>query len=824
MLAHVEFWILEAAFRSLLMAVAVWAGIRLMRVEAVLAQKVAWVLVLVAAGTMPLVMRTPWLSLDKALRIPIRSVSVDNARTAAPPASAAFTSPAAVELRTSEPSVEAALPYLRYRASANFARLSKTVRPASSSTSRNLEIRTQIAGPADVSIVSLTSQHAVSRPAIKLAAPSHIRAIGTAAATPSGAKKDAAASSIENSTALRPTNRLTSWLTSWFANGFGTWSKNWPAVWIRIKPILAMLYLAVGGILLLRMLAGLSIAFRIWRRSRPADVSARALAALGISSLRARVSPDLSTPVTIGSTVILPADYADWDAAKLRIVLAHEHSHVRQGDFYLQSLAAFHLAIFWFSPLGWWLQRKLSELGEALSDRAGLEQAKDPASYAQVLLEFAAMPRTSPFAGALTGVAMARSNNLSSRIERILNARRFRLAFLGGRYHAVLAATLVPAALVAVIACIRIVPAVEAAQNPTGSGQLTGVVAPAPFAKQVPGPLAGTASVSGTVLGQVSGQVSGDVSGEVTGQVSGQVEGQVTSIDNGQVAPPVPESTPALAPVAPEPPSVSVAPMQAPEATPAPQAGPGAAPLPPTPPRAARPPRPARPAHPGLAYAYSDDDDSFAIVRGDNSTVNINGHSGEELEKAREKYHGNFIWFEHDGKSYVITDPEIMAQSEAMFKGDPELNRRMSVLDEKEKELNKKMELLQPEMDHARLPGPEFEAQMAKLQAQLAYLQSDKFKKLTDQMNKEFSEEKLGELQEKIGDIQGQIGEIYGKIGERQGEIGEKQGELGEQMGRLGEEMGRIGEQQGRMAEEAARRLRPLLDQAIKDGKAQPVQ
>ena len=41
--------ILEAAFRSMLMALAVWACIRLLRVQAVLAQKVAWALVLVAA-------------------------------------------------------------------------------------------------------------------------------------------------------------------------------------------------------------------------------------------------------------------------------------------------------------------------------------------------------------------------------------------------------------------------------------------------------------------------------------------------------------------------------------------------------------------------------------------------------------------------------------------------------------------------------------------------------------------------------------------------------------------------------------------------------
>ena len=80
---------------------------------------------------------------------------------------------------------------------------------------------------------------------------------------------------------------------------------------------------------------------------------------------------------------MLPDDYDEWDTEKLRIVLAHERSHVRQGDFYLQALAGLYAAIFWFSPLGWWLKRKLSDLSEAISDHAGLEEAAGHASYAQ---------------------------------------------------------------------------------------------------------------------------------------------------------------------------------------------------------------------------------------------------------------------------------------------------------------------------------------------------------------------------------------------------------------------------------------------------------
>ena len=93
--------------------------------------------------------------------------------------------------------------------------------------------------------------------------------------------------------------------------------------------------------------------------------------------------------MTIGSSVLLPSSYTSWDGATLRIVLSHERAHVRQKDFYVHALAGLHCALFWFNPFSWWLQRQLSELGEALSDCAAVEQAESRASYAEILLAFA---------------------------------------------------------------------------------------------------------------------------------------------------------------------------------------------------------------------------------------------------------------------------------------------------------------------------------------------------------------------------------------------------------------------------------------------------
>ncbi|MGA7108225.1 MAG: DUF4097 family beta strand repeat-containing protein [Terracidiphilus sp.] len=213
-------------------------------------------------------------------------------------------------------------------------------------------------------------------------------------------------------------------------------------------PRLALvLYLGIAALLVFRLLLGLVTTLRLW-------VTAAAIPGEAVSRfpvrLRVRVSSRVFSPVTIGSAILLPADYESWDTEKLRIVLAHERSHIRQGDFYLQLLAGLYAALVWMSPLGWWLKRELADLGEAISDRAGIEAARSRTSYAQILLEFAAMPRPTAI-----GVAMARPGSLTRRIERFLNDHAFRQSFAGGR-RALVAIVLVPFALLAAAAVVRV--------------------------------------------------------------------------------------------------------------------------------------------------------------------------------------------------------------------------------------------------------------------------------------------------------------------------------------------------------------------------------
>jgi TonB family protein len=145
--------------------------------------------------------------------------------------------------------------------------------------------------------------------------------------------------------------------------------------------------------------------------------------------------------------------------------LAHERSHILQGDFYLQLLAKLHAAIFWFSPAAWWLQKELADLGEAISDHAAINQATDKYSYAEILLEFAAMSRRP-----VAGIAMARPKGINRRISRILNDTLFERAFMRRKPHIFVAVAIVPLALLAStsLVVVRAAGSLYGPEGPTG--------------------------------------------------------------------------------------------------------------------------------------------------------------------------------------------------------------------------------------------------------------------------------------------------------------------------------------------------------------------
>jgi beta-lactamase regulating signal transducer with metallopeptidase domain len=392
---------IEATLRSLLVALAVAVGLRMLRVRNVPAQKAAWGLVLVSALAMPLLLpiSAQWYLLPAEFNIilpahPMTLLEELQARMQAKSGSGDTSAPRTALASPNDPQKIQEFP-----------------------TSE------QAAAPRAKDAPSLTAR--TRRPAKP-----ELDALFT---------PDNSASSFAQPSAhrARPVSRQE--IQSPAPARHNTVS----ALFLALT-----LYCAIAALLLVRLALGLFTTIRLWRSATPIPAHRLGCAA---GSLQLRASSKVASPLTIGSAVLLPSDYTIWDSKKLRIVLAHERSHILQGDFYLQLIAGFYAAVVWFSPLGWWLKHELAELAEAISDRAGMEEAASCTSYAQILLEFAAAPRRVRS----IGVAMARPGSLSRRIERLLNDNSFRQCFSGGR-RAVVAVLLVPLALFASTTLIRV--------------------------------------------------------------------------------------------------------------------------------------------------------------------------------------------------------------------------------------------------------------------------------------------------------------------------------------------------------------------------------
>jgi beta-lactamase regulating signal transducer with metallopeptidase domain len=193
-------------------------------------------------------------------------------------------------------------------------------------------------------------------------------------------------------------------------------------------------YLFVAAVMLLRLLVGLVLCWHLWRTARPVRDS-------WADGGYVRASAAISAPVTIGASILLPSDCVDWATPTQRAVLAHERAHIAGGDFYLLVLSQLNRALFWFSPLSWWLHHRLTALTELVSDDAAMDALGDGPSYAAILLDIA--HRSHPVLG---GVAMARPCTVGRRIERIL-ARDGRPARVNRGERAAYALMVAPLAL-----------------------------------------------------------------------------------------------------------------------------------------------------------------------------------------------------------------------------------------------------------------------------------------------------------------------------------------------------------------------------------------
>jgi beta-lactamase regulating signal transducer with metallopeptidase domain len=618
-----------------------------------------------------------------------------------------------------------------------------------------------------------------------------------------------------------------------------------PLPWLAAS---AAIYFAVAIFMLMRLALGIILGRRLERESQLIDDQlalarleffARA-AGLRSSPPRLAESELLSVPVTFGvrePAILLPAGWREWESGELDAVLAHEISHVARRDALAERLSLLHRAIFWFSPLSWWLARHLAELAEEASDDAALAAGADRTRYAETLLGFFAALEAAPGRVWWQGVSMATAGQAEKRVDRILEWKGSVAMRL--KKPVVIAYMLCAIPVVCLIAAFRptisnihsqpsqqaapqateppALPPLQSAQpSATPSGAPTPVAAPSNAPRPSAAPVATQdAAPDPTPLAPLAPRVS--VRAVARAIVSADpvvsVHTVVTPLALAGVRPlTVPEikATVSVAPV------ISVHSLVAPVISVAPIVN-------------------VRPFLQTSTTSHTmvgdNDGEQFTIVSGNsavsvssnNFTISTDGNS-DVANSLRRNFPGDFIWFIRGGKAYIIRDPATIKQAMDFFapaqelgRKQEELGKQQEALGAQQEALGAKQEALGEQMEKVHVKIPDLTAELQKLEAELKQMGADGTQ---DDLGR--IQEKIGEIQERIGEVQAQAGEKQSELGEKQGALGEEQGKLGEQQGKLGEMQGKLGEQQEAASRRANREMKKLLDQAVATGLAKP--
>ncbi|HXV75861.1 MAG TPA: M56 family metallopeptidase [Candidatus Polarisedimenticolaceae bacterium] len=121
----------------------------------------------------------------------------------------------------------------------------------------------------------------------------------------------------------------------------------------------------------------------------------------------------------VDPTLLLPRTACDWDRGRLDAVLLHELAHRRRADGLWLLLGRLSVALWWFHPLAWWVERAARADCERAADDVVLACGERPSRYAGQLLAIAGqLPARAP----ASTLGIAERNQLAARVRSILSA------------------------------------------------------------------------------------------------------------------------------------------------------------------------------------------------------------------------------------------------------------------------------------------------------------------------------------------------------------------------------------------------------------------
>jgi beta-lactamase regulating signal transducer with metallopeptidase domain len=267
--------------------------------------------------------------------------------------------------------------------------------------------------------------------------------------------------------------------------------------------------------------------------------------------LQNRSVPFLGTWGILVPRVLLPSDAEKWSDDRIRMVLAHELSHIKRLDWVVQVLADAARAIYWFNPIFWLASSRLRRESEHACDDAVVRMGAAGTHYAEELL---AMTRTLRSGRGVEHpiLAMAQPSHLEQRLVALLNPSLNRLA---ATPWAVIVVAGFAIALTLPLATLRSTEIAATVQAPAPPSAVAAPVAP------VVAESLGTSPVPTNSRSVVAGKASSSTLAPVADEpepaqeIAAEPPPPSTLQPASPIEPPVVAELPAPPPVAPQPPA-----------------------------------------------------------------------------------------------------------------------------------------------------------------------------------------------------------------------------------------------------------------------------
>lgn len=276
------------------------------------------------------------------------------------------------------------------------------------------------------------------------------------------------------------------------------------------------------------------------------------------------------------------------------------------------------------------------------------------------------------------------------------------------------------------------------------------------------------------------------------------------------------------------------------------------APVAPPAPAVRTPSLPAPLAAPGLglvasaAEARDREPSTFALVESGGDSIRMTGEISvvDEIKSVRDRVGGDFVWFRRDGRSWVVRDAQTIAGVREAWAPTDALNRQLEALEAKMQPHTDRIEALSARMEaiseQHESASPEMEAAAAQMEALGERMEAvvERQEDLADEMDSadkadlatfESRQEALRReqavIQEEMDKQERRLGAINTRIEARQAPIEALSKEVEAAhapMEAISRDMEALGKRIEAESTRADSRIRELLDEAYRNGRAEP--